>query len=58
MKRLNSDFKGTYKIPVTFNNKQLEYIDQYKGILGEKRAEVVRNIVLNWILIKEEKAIK
>jgi hypothetical protein len=48
--------KGTKeKIPVTFNETQLELIDKYFGILGNTKAEIIRNIVINWILEKEEK---
>jgi len=58
MEILESNLKESNKIPVTFNDAQWAYIDQYKGILGDKRAEVVRNIVLNWILEKKEAARK
>ncbi|HVY01825.1 MAG TPA: CopG family transcriptional regulator [Candidatus Nanoarchaeia archaeon] len=43
------------KIPVTFNETQLELIDKYFGILGNTKAEIIRNIVINWILEKEGK---
>ena len=55
MKILKSNLKESNKIPVTFNDKQWRFIEKYKGLLGDKRAEIVRNIVLNWILSKEEK---
>jgi len=42
------------KIPVTFNDKQWEEIEKYRGIFGNKRAEIVRSIVLNWIINKKE----
>ncbi|MEK6915734.1 MAG: hypothetical protein AABW89_04310 [Nanoarchaeota archaeon] len=41
-------FKG--KIPVTFNEEQIKLINSYTGILGNTKAEIVRNIVINWIL--------
>jgi hypothetical protein len=46
---------GKGKIPVTFNEKQLEMIDKYAGMLGNTKAEIIRNIVINWILDKEKK---
>ena len=54
MKKLKGNLKETNKIPVTFNDSQWEHIDKYRGILGDTRAEVIRNIVLNWIISKEE----
>ena len=55
MKVPKSYLKEPNKIPVTFNEEQWRFIEKYKGLLGEKRAEVVRNIVLNWILSKQGK---
>ncbi len=55
MKKSVDNLKESNKIPVTFNEKQWEHIDRYRGILGETRAEVIRNIVLNWIISKEER---
>lgn len=43
------------KIPVTFNNAQWKIIDEFKGILGNKRAEVIRAIVMNWLLDRLDK---
>lgn len=40
------------KIPVTFNERQLAFISGYLGILGNTKAEIVRNIVINWLLEK------
>jgi len=40
------------KIPVTFNEEQLKLIEHYGGVLGNTRAEIIRNIVINWILEK------
>jgi len=41
------------KVPITFNEEQLILINKYKGILGNTKAEIVRNIVINWILERE-----
>ncbi len=38
------------KIPVTFNEEQLKLIEDFGGILGNTKAEIIRNIVINWIL--------
>lgn len=43
------------KIPVTFNEEQLKIIENYKGILGNTKAEIIRNIVINWLLEKGRK---
>ena len=42
--------KESDKIQVTFNKTQLKLIDEYKGLFGDTRAEVVRYIVANWLL--------
>lgn len=47
--------KGKGKIPVTFNDEQLELIERYSGIMGNTKAEIIRNIVINWLLGKEVK---
>jgi len=44
--------KDSEKIQVTFNQTQLELLDNFKGIFGDTRAEVVRYIVANWLLDK------
>lgn len=47
--------KDAEKVQVTFNKAQLGLLDRYKGIFGNSRAEVVRHIVANWLLEKEQK---
>jgi len=42
--------KESDKIQVTFNQTQLQFIDKFKGIFGDTKAEVVRYIVANWLL--------
>lgn len=42
--------KDKEKIPVTLNTEQLALIESYKGVLGNTKAEIIRNIVINWIL--------
>jgi hypothetical protein len=44
--------KESNKIQVTFNETQLKLIDEFKGIFGDTRAEIVRNITTNWIFEK------
>ncbi len=41
------------KIPITFNDIQLKLIEEHIGILGNTKAEVIRNIVINWLLTKK-----
>ncbi|MBW6442651.1 CopG family transcriptional regulator [Patescibacteria group bacterium] len=41
------------KIPVTFSSHQIGQIEKYKGILGNTKAEIIRNIVIYWILDKK-----
>ena len=41
------------KIPITFNEEQLRLIEDYSGVLGNTKAEIIRNIVINWILEKK-----
>jgi|GEM_PF-1262643 hypothetical protein len=38
------------KIPVTFNQRQIEFIEKFTGIMGNTKAEIIRNIVINWLL--------
>lgn len=40
------------KIQVTFSDAQALLLDELKGILGDSDAEVVRAIVMNWLLDK------
>jgi hypothetical protein len=47
--------KKKEKIPITFNEEQLKIIEKYHGILGNTKAEIVRNIVINWIISKDGK---
>lgn len=54
MKKLKSKLEEPNKIPVTFNDNQWEHIEKYKGIFGEKRAEIIRVIVLNWLIEQRE----
>lgn len=42
------------KVPITFNKEQLRLIEKYGGMMGNTKAEVIRNIVINWIIKKEE----
>jgi len=56
MKKLISNQKvsKTRKIPVTLNKEQLESVLGYKGIMGKKPAEIIRNIIINWLISKEK----
>lgn len=49
LKKEGSD-KGKMKIPITFNSEQVKLIESLEGILGNTKAEIIRNIVINWIL--------
>ena len=42
--------KDSVKIQTTFNTEQVKLIRDFKGILGEDDAEIVRSIVTNWLL--------
>ena len=46
--------KRKNKIPVTFNEEQLALIEEYEGIMGNTTAEIIRNIVINWLLDKRK----
>ena len=46
--------KRKEKIPITFNEDQLDLIGKYMGILGNTKAEIIRNIVINWLLDKDK----
>lgn len=38
------------KIPVTFNQQQIELIEEFTGMMGNTKAEIIRNMVINWLL--------
>jgi len=40
------------RVQVTFTAKQWELIEQFRGLLGNDDAEIVRNIVLSWLAEK------
>ena len=44
--------KRKEKIPITFNEDQIKLIASYEGVLGNTKAEIIRNIVINWLLEK------
>jgi hypothetical protein len=46
--------KRKNKVPVTFNEEQLSLIEEYNGIMGNTNAEIIRNIVINWLLDKRK----
>ncbi len=37
------------RIHVTFTKKQWKLIENFRGVLGQNDAEIVRNIVLTWL---------
>lgn len=47
--------KESKKIQPTFTKKQLELIRKYKGVLGEDDSEIIRYIVVDWLLDKSVK---
>jgi len=47
--------KSKDKIPITFNSDQIKLIEKHMGVMGNTKAEIVRNIVINWLLLKEDK---
>lgn len=47
--------KSKTKIPVTFNEEQLKLIEEYEGIMGNTKSEIIRNIVINWLLDTRKK---
>lgn len=44
--------KRKEKIPITFNDEQIKLIEKYEGIMGNTKAEIIRNIVINWLIEK------
>lgn len=47
---LKTSKKIKNKIPVTFNEEQIRLIEEYQGIMGDTKAEIIRGIVINWLL--------
>ncbi len=50
--------KDSDKIQVTFNSAQIGMVDEFKGIFGDTRSEVVRYIVANWLLDRTKRGEK
>lgn len=46
--------KEVVKVQATFTKKQMELLRQYKNIFGETDAELVRAVVMNWLISKKE----
>lgn len=40
------------KIQVSFSDKQIELLANFKGEMGETNAEIVRSIVISWLAEK------
>ena len=49
-----ADKKEVVKVQVTFTKKQMEIMREYQDIFGERDAEIVRAIVMNWLALKKE----
>lgn len=47
-----SDKRETRRIQVVFTQEQYELLQKLKGEMGSSDSEVVRNIVLNWLMEK------
>jgi|Deesub1362B_J571_1020462.scaffolds.fasta_scaffold00647_17 hypothetical protein len=47
-----SNKKETRRIQVVFTQEQYELLQKLKGEMGSSDSEVVRNIVLNWLMEK------
>ena len=45
-----SDKRETRRIQVVFTQEQYELLQKLKGEMGSSDSEVVRNIVLNWLM--------
>lgn len=50
--------KGKVKIPITFNQQQIELIEKFMGVMGNTKAEIIRNIVINWLLQQKSKEVE
>jgi hypothetical protein len=47
--------KSKEKIPITFNSEQIRLIEEHTGVMGNTKAEIIRNIVINWLLERGDK---
>jgi len=50
--------KETEKVHPAFSKAQLELIRSFKGVLGEDDTEIVKSIVVNWLMERQEIQIK
>ena len=49
-----SDRKEVVKVQATFTKKQMEIMRSYRDIFGDSDAEIVRAIVMNWLVSKKD----
>ena len=42
----------TKKIQVSFSDKQMDLLSNFKGEMGETDAEIIRSIVISWLAEK------
>lgn len=49
-----TDKKEVVKVQATFTKKQMEIMRSYRDIFGESDAEIVRAIVMNWLISKKD----
>jgi hypothetical protein len=47
--------KEVVKVQATFTKKQMGLIRNYKDVFGESDAEIIRAIVVNWLISKKGK---
>lgn len=50
--------KEVVKVQATFTKKQMEIIRSYKDLFGDSDAEIVRAIVMNWLVSKKDGEIR
>jgi predicted transcriptional regulator len=50
--KMNKNIKDMKRIQVTFTKEQWQLIEKLKGEMGVTDSEVIRNIVLGWLMEK------
>ncbi len=49
-KKVKAENSKNKRVHVTLYKEQLEEIEKYKGLLGESDSEIIRMIIVDWLL--------
>lgn len=56
--KYKTDKKEVVKVQATFTKRQMEIMRGYRDIFGDSDAEIVRAIVMNWLVSRKDGEIR